>query len=316
LVLASIGASSQKVKAHIPVLESFLVTSMDFSNIFTLIDQVASSGKLDDFIIAWNMIEKPDAAVYLEVLKRIRKRLNEDTIFDWAKGLTQRNEASCRSLACFLLSIGNPFKRYEGVVSLLLELADDSSWETRESAASCLADVLHKNFEEFYPAMAGWVRHLSENVRRAVVVAAKKVGQKRVPGRGELLLQLIEPLLMDTSVYVRKNLGAFAIGDGLLRAYPELTLAYVKKWSLSDDEQVLWNVAMVFSSAEAVKHRKEALPILRRLACDRRRFVWRAAASALRNLVRRRPEEVACAIEDWDECERLRIVKRIALGAH
>jgi len=262
------------------------------------IEKSLSKKNLNEFIDAWTKTKEHYAKFYEDTLKLVKKNLDEEESFEWAKQLALRRET--RNLACLMLTLGNPYLRYEKEVKrLLLTFGNDASWETREAAAYSFVSVLLKNFDTAYPQFQEWIRHDSENIRRAVVLAAKYVAKARKPEYGEPLLRLIEPLLSDKSVYVRKNLGPFAIGDGILRTYPKLTMQYVEKWSQSRDEQVLWNVAMIFSSAEGAKHCDEALPILRRLAADERRYVWRAVALALRNLGRRKPEKVKSELKHW-----------------
>lgn len=276
------------------------------------IEKSLSKKKLDEFIDAWTLKREHYAKLYEETLRLVKKYLSEEENLQWAKQLALRK--GTKSLACLMLTLGNPYPRHkEEVKSLLLTLGNDENWETREAASDAFASVLLRNFNEVYSQFQEWVEHDSENIRRAVALAAKKVSKARKPEYGEPLLRLIEPLLGDKSIYVRKNLGPFAIGDGHLRAYPKLTMQYVKKWSQSQDEQVLWNVAMVFSAAEGAKHYGEALPILKRLAADERRYVWRAVASALKNLGRRKPKKVKPELKRWLLDQKRRKTAKIAL---
>jgi len=262
------------------------------------IEKPLSKKDLNGFIHAWTQMREHYTEFYDKTLKLVNRNLDEEENFEWTKQLAFRKET--KSLACLMLTLRNPYLRHEEEVKkLLLTLGNDANWGTREAASDAFASVLLKNFDKVCPQFQAWAKHDSENIRRAVALAAKKVAKARKPEYGELLLRLIEPLLSDKSVYVRKNLGPFTIGDGLLRAYPKLTMQYIKKWSRSQDEQVLWNVAMVFSAAEGAKHFDEALPILKRLAADDRRFVWRAVASALRNLGKRKPEKVKPELKRW-----------------
>jgi len=276
------------------------------------IEKSLSKKNLNEFIDVWTQRKEHYADFYRETLMLVKKNLSEEEIFEWTKHLATRRET--RSLTCLMLALCNPYLRHEDKVKrLLLTLGNDESWETRESAAYAFASVLMKNFDKVYSLFQDWVRHDSENIRRAVALAAKYVAKARKPEYGEPLLRLIESLLSDRSVYVRKNLGPFAIGDGILRAYPKLTMQYIEKWSRNQNEQVLWNVAMVFSSAEGAKHYYEALPVLRRLAADERRYVWRAVASALKNLGRKRPEEVKPELKRWLLDKKRRKVAEVAL---
>jgi 3-methyladenine DNA glycosylase AlkD len=262
------------------------------------IEETLTKKSLNEFVNAWIQIKYHYSILYDQTLKLVKKNLDEEEIFEWAKQLALRRET--KNLACLMLTLGNPYLQHEKEVKeFLLTLGNDANWGTRETAAYAFANVLSKNFDKAYSQFQEWVKHDSENIRRAIVLAVKYVAKAREPEYGEPLLRLIEPLLNDRSVYVRKNLGPFAIGDGLLRAYPKLTMQYVEKWSQSQDEQVLWNVAMTFSAAEGAKHCDEALPILRRLATDERRYVWRAVASALRNLGKRKPEKVKPELKRW-----------------
>jgi 3-methyladenine DNA glycosylase AlkC len=203
--------------------------------------------------------------------------------------------------------------RPDDVVALWLRLAEPRDWERREDAAWMLSELLVADFDDVYARCLEWVHHSSQNVRRAVVVGVKVAAKARVPEWGERFLDLFEPLLNDRSVYVRKNLGPFAVGDGLLRCYPELTLKRLAAWAKRSDEQTRWNVAMVFSAAEAAKHVGAALPILTELAADERRFVWRAVASAMRNLGRRRYTQVVPILKGWLHDEQRRRVAEVAL---
>jgi 3-methyladenine DNA glycosylase AlkC len=243
---------------------------------------------------------------------------NEDEAQEWAHRLLNSQSAAARDLGTMLVItfIGSFFRQQpQPAEQLALRIADDPHWEIREWADSLLLNILKADFNPGLALLRKWREHSSQNIRRAVVVAVKKAAKEGKPDWGDLLLDLLEPLLADRSEYVRKNLGPFAIGDGLLRYYPQHTLEHLDRWAESSNEQVRWNVAMVFSAAEGAKHPEAALSILERLATDERRYVWRAVATALRNLVRRMPERVKPILEEWRTDDvRIRVAEEVLKG--
>ncbi|MBI1885014.1 MAG: DNA alkylation repair protein [Chloroflexi bacterium] len=226
-----------------------------------------------------------------------------DDLLRWLRWLAGQTSPTAKEIVALL--VPHTYDRHPGEArKWLLRLCDDGNWEVREWAAGALGELLDKRFDEMYPLLAGWAAHPSQFVRRAVVVAAKEAVKARRPDRCEPLFRLVEPLLGDRAEEVRRNLGPFAVGGGFLRAYPQETLARVRRWAESEDEMVRWNAAMVFVAAEAAKHVDAALEVLSALASDRRRLVWQAVASALRNLAKRQPERVAPVLRTWLDDER------------
>jgi hypothetical protein len=220
--------------------------------------------------------------------------------FQWALELARRPEPVARMLACGLLPDcwgGQP----RPTESLLRTLADDERWEVREVAGSALGQVLLHHFDGFYHRCLTWTCDPSAHVRRAVCIAVRSPGKSRQPQWGAPLLDLLEPLLADRTPTVRKNLGPFGIGSGMIRWYPELTLHRLAEWAQRQDATTRWNVAMAFSTAGGADRWSEGLPILSDLACDERRFVWRAVASALRVMGRRHREEIVPHLQAWLE---------------
>jgi HEAT repeat protein len=218
--------------------------------------------------------------------------------FQLGARLAQESQPVASQLAAKLITQSYEWNRPEAV-ELIHKIADHPNWEVREGAAGSLGFLLTSYWADFYPICRAWTMDPSPNVRRAVVLAAKETGSQRELSRAEPLLDLLESLMPDRDRYVRENLGPFAIGDGLLRYYPEVTMNRIWKWQKFPDEASRWNVAMALSAAEAAKHVEEALKLLASLAEDPRPFVWRAAATALRSLGRRRPQEVLPHLEAW-----------------
>jgi len=183
------------------------------------------------------------------------------------------------------------------VFDLAMTLANDEHWEVREWAASLWARYLDDDFERAYPVVLDLSHHDEVNIRRAMVLAAMGAASKDKPERAGPLLELLELHLPDRAAYIKKNLGPFAIGAGLLRAYPEQTLDAVEAWATREDEMTRWNVAMVAAAAEAAKHHDRLLPLLNELAGDERRSVRMAVRSGLRTLCRRVPDACQPVLE-------------------
>lgn len=181
---------------------------------------------------------------------------------------------------------------------ILTTLADDEQWLVREGAHEVWGELLKEHFQEAFPILQTWSTHSSANLRRCVAVAVRSAGNLRKEEWAEPLIHLLEPLLVDKTAYVRKNLGPYAIGDGLLRCYPSFTLKHLRRWAYRRDEGTRWNVAMAFASYGGNKNWREGVKILTRLATDKRRYVWRSVASALLYLARRQPE-VQDTLKKW-----------------
>lgn len=230
----------------------------------------------------------PNSATMTRALKLIRQHAPD--LYALCMALAGTDSPTAQELAAALLAGLYPSHPAEAEATLV-RLADSPSWEVREWVASACGAILGAHFGAFYPAMLAWTQHPSGNIRRAAALAAMYAGKARVAERAAPLLDLAERLLPDRDPYVRKNLGAFVIGDGLLRCYPEQVLERLPRWAAAEDEQVRWNVAMVFASAQGAAHPQAASAILAELARDPRPTVQRACATALRNLAKRSSNE-------------------------
>jgi len=195
----------------------------------------------------------------------------------------------------------------------LLPLVESEDWTLRDAACEVTGRLLKEDFVNMLAALTAWRACGTANVYRALLVAAVRASDASRLERAEPLLKLLEPLLTESEPIVRRNLGPSAIGNSLLADYPNPTFEYLVKWSTSNDAQTLWNVAMAFSSAPAAPLAKKALIVLRKLSLDERRFVWRAVASALWKLGRRRPDIIRPELSRWLDDDRRVDVAREAI---
>jgi len=235
---------------------------------------------------------------------------DEKKMWLWAENLSNhKNPDTRRYASSVLLKIWDKDKNR--VERILTALADDEHWLVREDAHHIWSELLIRHFQEISEILQTFSTHSSANLRRCVAIAARNAGNLRKEEWAEPLIHLLEPLLSDKTVYVRKNLGSYAIGDGLLRCYPQLTLEYLRRWARGKDEGTRWNVAMAFASYGGNKNWREGVEILAKLAADERRYVWRAVASALLYLARRHPE-VQDMLKTWlKESKRAKVAETV-----
>ncbi len=216
----------------------------------------------------------------------------------WIDILAASASPTARQVACLLLADRYPADR-AGVLRMAETLADDPHWEVREAAAGLLGTLLDRHFDRIRALCETWRSSRSENLRRAVVLAVKYAARRDKPERIPELMRILEPLLRDPTPYVRRNLGPFAIGDGMLRVDPKATLKDLREWSHDRDQIVRWNVAMAFSSAIGSFHWPAAKGTLERLARGPEPLVRMAVAKAMRRSRQRYTEDVEETRHRW-----------------
>jgi hypothetical protein len=116
-------------------------------------------------------------------------------------------------------------------MSLARHLAADDNWEVREYAAHIfdthgdIEGLSAFHLDYCFEVLNQWVRDTDYRVRRATTNALLGYFLKH-PEIGERLVTLLEPLLTDTSDYVRRNL-VFALRT-VGKRRPELVFAFVE----------------------------------------------------------------------------------------
>jgi len=265
-------------------------------------------------------LQRPPAesgAFQTQVIRRLRGDAESAAcrrkIWIWTRICSSRPEIQARQIACALLDVFWKDHRKE-VERLTLNLARDEEHEVRLYAASTMARIIRSNFRAYFRYMRIWARHADPSVRRQVIIATVAVADSEHPEWARPLLDLLEPHMSDRDPYIRRNLGPFALGQGMLRVYPEETLERCERWLSSSDEIVRWNIAMAFATPVIPVDRERALVILKSLAADTRRFVWGAAAAALQNLAKAEPLEIVPVLKRWQENRDLRVAVSTALS--
>jgi HEAT repeat protein len=274
------------------------------------IDRAIEAGKLEEITGLLEGARTPEIRYTIKQI--VRSNGGEEHLIEHAQRWIGQPEPEARHVACGLLEESYKADPHE-TIALLLTLADDTNWTVRESAGEACGTILQDDFARGLETMREWCGNPSENVRRTVLIAVMKAAQMCQIEWGEPLLKLIEPLLTDRRTTLRRTLGPLVLGSVLLSTHPSITFEYLIKWSTSTEEQVLWNVAMAFSGTGGPLVVKKALIILRKLSLDERRYVWRAVASAMWKLGRKKPEIVRPELARWLGDERRVDVARESL---
>ena len=168
----------------------------------------------------------------------------------------------------------------------MYRITDDDNWEVREYAAGALAETLRSN-PGFYSTLKKWSKDRSENIRSGVVLAAVGLRDRKDPDTLKKAFGLLEPLLYDSSMYVRKNLGPFILGSYFGNAFPEEMFRLIGKMIRVKNVYVRWNAAMAFNNSFGNRYPKEAVKFLRLLINDESPVVKRAVRSTLNHLSKR-----------------------------
>lgn len=280
------------------MLEQELDQAVQAEDLDTLIALLAKRGSGENAVGADPGTAKVGDIALAAKLIRAHFKAKPARLFDWAKQALNQADFNANELGLVLLPevyTRDPKKAQQ----LLLRAADSPNWAVREYAGVSVGRVLNEHFDEVYPMLQTWVKHESENVRRAVVIATMEAAKQDHPKRGAKLLKLINPLMDDDARYVRVNLGPFAISLALLKNYPELTLKFLDKHAQRNNEFARWNVAMVWSAVGGRKYAEDGVRLLHALAADERRFVWRAVASATAKLGKAKPEVIKPLLKKW-----------------
>ena len=244
--------------------------------------QTNQLGKLGQYLMSGTIHGKPGVPVAElgRVEKIIKKNFSDEDQYHLGKKLLSRTEYTARNIGTHLITAGWP--KYQKIESLMKTAANDEDWIVREYAAGAFASLLEKDFEYFSNLYLKWTETESINVKRAIALAIKYESKSADPKKWKTYFQIISPLMHEEAEYIRKNLGPFTIGDGLLSRYPKQVLSACQKWAKSKNENVRWNTAMIFTAAAARKYSKESKGFLQILASDERPFVARAAQKAVR----------------------------------
>lgn len=184
-------------------------------------------------------------------------------------------------------------------------MANSPDWKVRENAAREIKKINDKSFLEYLPVWKKWVKDLSPNIRRAVEVGLLRIEKKFVPHA----LDLLEVLIYDDNPYVRKNCGPFVLSH-VGHKNSDITFQRLKKWMKTDDKNVRWNVATCLGAWFGQTYPDKSLKLLKVLAKDEEKFVWRAVASSLVKLIRKHPR-LEQKVFSWKNCEKcLNVVKK------
>ncbi|HMS64342.1 MAG TPA: HEAT repeat domain-containing protein [Ignavibacteria bacterium] len=246
----------------------------NFSNIISILGKIktdhANTAKTKDkrFVIS-------------EIVRYVLERnVNpERDYFDIGIFFCNRSEDVAKEIGVSLIWRGYRYDK-EIVEKYLIQIADDPNWEVREYAGNAFANTLFQN-HDFYKTVLSLTKHKSENVRRAVVFSGMAFREKNLLTKA---FAIFEPLMFDSSKYVKKNLGPFILGSYFGNKYPVETIKQLKKWSKILDANVRWNIIMSFNNSFGKRNPEAALDVLKIFAGDADLSVKRALKSTLNSL--------------------------------
>lgn len=186
---------------------------------------------------------------------------------------------TCVCLGCISCSV--PIQHPKKLLQVLPHLADDPSWKVREVVATLLRRLLEKHFDIWFVVVELLAHSSVVNLQRTAIVGTmiKTVDEVKITK----ILNLYLPHLKSKDVYIKKNLGPFALPHFATRC-PDLVFALMHTLAQDQDEMIRWNLLMAFSQRLGTMYSEKGQEFITLFKHDERVTVQRAVKSLQRTL--------------------------------
>lgn len=203
---------------------------------------------------------------------------------DWPllRGLADSPDPSARQVAALLVPSAW-LVRASAAEARLRRLARDESPAVRDWVALAIAELV-TSYTDGADVVRRWAGHSSVEARRAAAVGTGWAAASADTATARRLLDALTPLMSDPSEDVRYLLAPVAIGDGMLRYHPDLTLSWLGALASAPEPQTRWAVARALGSRAARVHQEAAWRVLAPLVEDHEQEVRQAARLAAASL--------------------------------
>jgi hypothetical protein len=203
---------------------------------------------------------------------------------DWPllRGLADSTDPSARQVAALLVPSAW-LVRASAAEARLRRLARDESPAVRDWVALAIAELV-TSYTDGADVVRRWAGHSSVEARRAAAVGTGWAAASADTATARRLLDALTPLMSDPSEDVRYLLAPVAIGDGMLRYHPDLTLSWLGALASAPEPQTRWAVARALGSRAARVHQEAAWRVLAPLVEDQEQEVRQAARLAAASL--------------------------------
>ena len=257
------------------------IDKQDFKKIIAVLDSISTkhsgTAKMKDkrYVIA-------------EIVKHIAEANHKNPEREFYKAglsILKLNSDNAKEVGIHILWRGYRYNT-SAITKWLYKITDDPNWEVREYAAGALGGTLKEN-PAFYTTLKKWTKDSSENIRRGVVLAAAVLRDRNDSRKLKKAFALFEPLMYDSSGYVKKNLGPFILGSYFGNGATDVTMEFLKRMLKVKNEHVRWNIAMSFNNSFGNNHPHLAKEFLAVLIKDTSPVVQRAIRSTINHIRKR-----------------------------
>lgn len=201
----------------------------------------------------------------------------------WIPRLAHSPLAGAREVAAHL--IAPLWHEREDFDPLVSALADDPDWEVREWAVEPFVSRYSASPDRAGPQFVDWAESASDGVKRALALAVKSLARDPVIDVGPLLT-ILDQVARCEAEYVRKNLGPFVVGDGVLLRHPVPMLEHLAVWAQRPEWPARWNAAAAFTAKRSQGYVDVAAVWLADLVKDSEDRVRRVAEKVVGSMVR------------------------------
>ena len=182
------------------------------------------------------------------------------------------------------------------ITKLILKYAASPNWAVRETVGSFFSSFLYDDFKYYFKLCRKMVKSKNVNLRRATIIAGMN-SDLTLSQMKKVVDEIYEVLLNDKELYIRKNLGPFALAH-FFRRFPEMAERKINKWGKSSDGWTAWNTITIFSQSAGKRNPDIALKYIKIIGQKNNKEAISGCSSVIYNVAKYHPKKVKKFIKD------------------
>jgi len=153
--------------------------------------------------------------------------------------------------------------------NILESASRNDNWEIREFASEAAGNILSIDFDSFSNVIEKWAESGDGRLMRSAALALRRYSYSMPSSNCDRIMDMLDRMMKNNDPYLRRNLGPYAIGDGILGNCKETAEIRIREWARSENQEIRKNTVLIFKARKSSRNQEFSREILNILAHDK-----------------------------------------------